>query len=64
MCGTTTNMKMDYDTAHTLNALAEDIRAVAEHPDKYELDPDTHRALLSAAETLQQLLAKVTHITS
>jgi hypothetical protein len=55
---------MDYDTAHTLNALADDIRAVADHPDKYELDPETHRALLGAAETLQQLLAKVTHITS
>jgi hypothetical protein len=57
-------MKMDYDTAHTLNALAEDLRAVAEKPDQYELDPQTHLALLSAAENLQQLLAKVTHITS
>ena len=57
-------MKMDYDTAHTLNALAEDIQAVAQSPEQYELDPETHRALLSAAETLQQLLAKVTHITS
>ena len=57
-------MKMDYDTAHTLNALTEDIRAVTEHPEKYELDPETHRALLAAAETLQQLLATVTYITS
>ena len=57
-------MKMDYDTAHTLNALAEDIQAVAQKPEHYELDPETHRALLSAAETLQQLLSKVTHITS
>ena len=57
-------MKMDYDTAHTLNALAEDIQAVAQRPEQFELDPETHRALLAAAETLQQLLAKVTHITS
>ena len=57
-------MKMDYDTAHTLNSLAEDIQAVAQNPEKYELDIETHRALLAAAETLQQLLAKVTHITS
>ena len=56
-------MKMDYDTAHTLNSLADDIRAVADHPENYELDPETHRALLGAAETLQQLLAKLNHIT-
>ncbi len=57
-------MKMDYDTAHTLNSLADDIRAVADHPENYELDPETHRALLGAAETLQQLLLKLSHITS
>ena len=34
------------------------------HPDKYELDTETHDALLTATEKLQQLLAKVTHITS
>ena len=56
-------MKMDYDTAHTLNSLADDIRAVADHPENYELDPETHRALLGAAETLQQLLAKLNHVT-
>lgn len=55
-------MKMDQDTAATLNALADDLRAVGQHPDKYELDPELHRELLSAAETLQQLLMKLTYI--
>ena len=55
-------MKLDKDTAHTLNALADDILAVAQHPDQYELDIETHLALLSTAEALQQLLAKLTHI--
>ena len=57
-------MKMDFDTAQTLSSLADDIRAVADHPENYELDPETHRALLGAAETLQQLLLKLSHITS
>lgn len=55
-------MKMDQDTAATLNALADDIRAVAQHPDKYELDPELHRELLSTVENLQQSLARLTFI--
>ena len=42
--------------------IADDIQAVAQHPDQYELDIETHLALLSAAETLQQLLARLTHV--
>ncbi len=57
-------MKLDYETAKTLNALADKMQAVANHPDKYELDAETHVALVTATEKLQQLLAKVTHITS
>ena len=57
-------MKLDIDTAHTLNSLADDIRAVAQHPDKYELDIEIHLAILSAAETLQQLLTKLTYLPS
>lgn len=55
-------MKMDQDTAATLSALAEDTRAVAQFPDRYELDPELHRELLSAVETLQQILARLTFI--
>ena len=55
-------MKMDQDTAATLNALADDIHAVARQPHKYDLDPELHRALLSATESLQQLLASLTFI--
>lgn len=54
-------MEMDQDTAATLLSLADDIRAVGQHPDKYELDPEIHRALLSAVESLQQLLTKLTY---
>ena len=57
-------MTMDSDTASTLSHLADDIMAVAQHPEKYELDADMHRDLLSAVEHLQALLAKLTFIES
>ena len=63
-CDTSYGMKMDMDTAATLNALAGDLQAVAERPDHYELEPETHVALLSAVETLQQILMKLNYLES
>lgn len=57
-------MKLGYDTAKTLNSLADKLQEVGKQPEKYELDAETHAAILVATEKLQQLLAKVTHITS